>query len=164
MAIRGQLPRFGSRLAEVLAERDEAILDAYVDDESIPYARLREELALQTKRAIVHPVFFGSAITGAGVDALMAGIAELLPADEGDADGPASGTVFKIERGPAGERIAYVRMFSGALRVRDRLPVGEDERKVTALSVFDHGSTVQRDSMVARADRQGLGPRRDQGR
>src|SRR6266545_39102 len=52
----------------------------------------------------VHPVFFGSAITGAGVDALMSGIAELLPAADGDADGPVSGSVFKIERGPAGEK------------------------------------------------------------
>ena len=67
----------------------------------------------QTGRALVHPVFFGSAITGAGVDALVAGIAELLPAAEGDADGPVSGTVFKVERGPAGEKIAYVRLFSG---------------------------------------------------
>ena len=63
----------------------------------------------------MHPVFFGSAITGAGVDPLMAGIAELLPAAAGDADGPVSGTVFKIERGPAGEKIAYVRMFSGTV-------------------------------------------------
>ena len=31
---------FRDRLAEALAERDEAILDAYVDDESIPYDRL----------------------------------------------------------------------------------------------------------------------------
>ncbi len=90
---------FRNRLAEVLAERDEAILDAYVDDETIPYARLHDGIAAQTKRAVVHPVFFGSAITGAGVDALMSGIAELLlPADEGDADAaPASGTVFKID-------------------------------------------------------------------
>ena len=35
----------------------------------------------------MHPVFFGSAITGAGVDALTAGIRELLPAGRGDADG-----------------------------------------------------------------------------
>ena len=94
----------------------------------------------------------------------MSGIAELLPAAEGDADGPASGTVFKIERGPAGERIAYVRMFSGALRVRDRLQVGEDERKVTALSVFDRGSAVRARFDGRAPDRQGLGPRRDQDR
>jgi ribosomal protection tetracycline resistance protein len=143
-------PAFRERLAEVLAERDETILSAYVEDESLPYDRLCTELAAQTKDALVHPVFFGSAITGAGVDALMSGIAELLPAIEGDADGPPSGTVFKIERGQAGERVAYVRMFSGALRVRDRLQVGEDERKVTALSVFDGGSAVRGDSLAAR--------------
>ncbi|MGH3017191.1 MAG: GTP-binding protein, partial [Gaiellaceae bacterium] len=141
---------FRDRLAEQLAERDEQILKAYVENESIPYDRLRGELAAHTKRAVVHPVFFGSAISGAGVDALMGGIAELLPAAGGDADGPASATVFKIERGPAGERIAYVRMFSGALRVRDRLQVGEDERKVTAISVFGNGSVVRGDSLAAR--------------
>ena len=37
------------------------------------------ELASQTQRVLVHPVFFGSALTGAGVDAVMTGIAELLP-------------------------------------------------------------------------------------
>jgi ribosomal protection tetracycline resistance protein len=116
---------FRNGLAELLAERDEQILNAYVENENIPHDRLRGELVAQTKRAVVHPVFFGSATSGAGVDALMAGIAELLPAAGGDVDGPASATVFKIERGPAGERIAYVRMFSGVLRVRDRLQVGE---------------------------------------
>jgi ribosomal protection tetracycline resistance protein len=143
-------PEFRDRLAEVLAERDEAILDAYVDDESIAYDRLHTELAAQTKRGVVHPVFSGSAITGAGVDVLMRGIASLLPAEAGDAEGPPCGTVFKIQRGPAGDRIAYVRMFSGALRVRDRVPVGEDERKVTAISVFDQGSAVQREVVSAR--------------
>ena len=46
----------------------------------------------------------------------MAGIAELLPAVGGDPDGPVSGSVFKIERGARGEKIAYVRMFSGTVR------------------------------------------------
>ena len=141
---------FRLRLAEALAERDEATLSAYVNDESVPYDRLRDELARQTKQALVHPVFCGSAITGTGVPSLMKGIAELLPAAEGDADGPLSGSVFKIERGSAGERIAYVRLFSGALRVRDRLLFGHDERKVTAVSVFDDGAAAKRDAMTAR--------------
>ena len=78
--------------------------------------RLERELGAQTGRVLVHPVFFGSAITGAGVDALMHGIARLLPAAEGDVEGELSGTVFKIERGAAGEKVAYVRLFSGTLR------------------------------------------------
>ena len=35
------------------------------------------------------------------------------PRPRGTPDGPVSGTVFKVERGPAGEKIAYARMFSG---------------------------------------------------
>jgi len=134
-----------TKLAEVLAEQDDSILAAYVEDETgVSYQRLREELAAQTKCALVHPVFFGSAITGAGVEPLMAGIAELLPAAEGDADGPVSGTVFKIERDPAGDKIAYVRMFSGTVRIRDLVRLGDDlEGKVTAISVFDRGAAVE---------------------
>jgi ribosomal protection tetracycline resistance protein len=159
---------FTARLAEVLAEHDEALLAAYVRDEAaLPYRRLRRELARQAGRCLVHPVFFGSAITGAGVAELATGITGLLPAGRGDATGLASGTVFKVERGPAGEKIAYVRMFSGALRVRDRLPPGhrgppppgsnggaraagrEGEGKITAISVFERGPAVPRDQVRA---------------
>jgi ribosomal protection tetracycline resistance protein len=81
---------------------------------------------------------------------LMAGIAELLPARDQNGEGPVSGTVFKIERGPAGEKIAYVRMFSGTVQIRDRLEFGEGhEQKVTAINVFDEGSAVQRQAVAA---------------
>jgi ribosomal protection tetracycline resistance protein len=110
----------------------------------------REALAAQTQQALIHPVFFGSALTGAGVDALMGGIAELLPAAEGDADGPVAGTVFKVERGPAGEKLAYVRMFSGTVRTRDRVRFGSGgEAKVTAIGVFDGGAVVRSASVSA---------------
>ena len=93
---------------------------------------------------------FSFASTGAGVLPLTAGIAELLPAATGDAEGPISGAVFKVERAAAGEKIAYVRMFSGTVRTRDRVRFGGDlEDKVTALSVFDDGSAVRRASVVA---------------
>jgi ribosomal protection tetracycline resistance protein len=142
---------FKARLAGLLADNDDTILAAYVRDETtVSCARLRDRLAVQASAALVHPVFFGSAITSAGVDSLMAGITELLPAAEGDASGPVSGSVFKVERGPAGEKIAYVRMFSGTVRTRDRLRVhGDAERTVTAISVFDRGPAVPRASVAA---------------
>jgi ribosomal protection tetracycline resistance protein len=146
-------PEFRARLAEVLAERDDGIMASYVEDElGIPYTRLREELVAQTRRALVHPVFFGSAVTGAGVEPLMAGVAELLPASTGNPDGPISGAVFKIERDASGQRVAYVRMFSGTIRTRDRLRFGHDvEEKVTALAVFERGPALQRPSVSAGA-------------
>jgi ribosomal protection tetracycline resistance protein len=143
--------RFTRALVDLLTEHDDALLAEFLGEEqAVSYARLRASLAAQTRRARVHPVFFGSARTGAGVDALIAGITELLPATEGDADAPVAGTVFKIERGPSGEKLAYVRMRSGTVRARDRLRInGQGEGKVTAVDVFDNGSAVRRDSVAA---------------
>jgi ribosomal protection tetracycline resistance protein len=137
-------PALRARLVDLLAERDDELLAAYLDDETTASPqRLRGALAAQTKQALIHPVFYGSAITGAGVDELTAGLTELVPTTCGDPGGPVSGTVFKIERGPSGEKIAYVRLFSGTVRTRDRLHFGRDgEGKVTALSVFDAGSAA----------------------
>ena len=134
-----------ARLAEVLADLDESLMAEYVEGDGLPHGRLRAELAAQTGRALVHPVFVGSAKTGEGVVDLMSGIAELLPASAGDAEGAASGSVFKIERGTAGEKIAYVRMFSGTVHARERL----NDEKVTAISVFDAGDAEQRASVSA---------------
>jgi ribosomal protection tetracycline resistance protein len=149
-----------ARLADLLAEHDDAILAAYLDDETaLPCGRLRAGLAAQTRAALVHPVFFGSASTGAGVAALAAGIREFLPAAGGDAQGPPAGTVFKVSRGPAGERVTYVRMFTGTVRVRDRLPMNGSQlsagrqpsagQRVTSVTVFERGSLVRRESVSA---------------
>ncbi|CAN5469863.1 TetM/TetW/TetO/TetS family tetracycline resistance ribosomal protection protein [soil metagenome] len=145
---------FGSedaeRLSERLAEQDDTLLAAYVGGDAVSYGRLRKALKRQTRQGRVHPVFLGSAITGAGTDELMAGITTLLPAAQGDAEAPVSGTVFKVERGPTGEKIAYARLFTGSLHVRDRLGFGQNKSaKLTALQVFDRGPAVPRDSAAA---------------
>jgi len=116
---------FKARLAELLAEHDDETLVAYLErGANVPYDQLRAELAAQTIRGQVYPVLLGSAITGAGIAPLMAGISELLPAADGNADGPASGSIFKIDRSQSGEKVAYVRMFSGTVHIRDRIRFG----------------------------------------
>ncbi len=140
-----------TRIAEALAEQDDALLADYVG-EGVSSSRLRAALAAQTKEALVHPVFFGAAITGAGVEPLMSAIAQLLPVSSGDGDGPLAATAFKIERGASGDKIAYVRMFEGTLTVRDRVRFGrEGDAKVTALAPFEAGPAVQRRSVAAGA-------------
>ena len=140
---------FVYELVELLADHDDTLLAEYVDDTNVPYKRLRRELATQTRRATVHPVFFGSAVTGAGIEALTSGVTELLPVAESDADGPVSGTVFKVERGTSGEKIAYVRMFSGAVRMRDRLRLRGGEGKITAINIIERGTSGQSTSVAA---------------
>ncbi|MEV4544451.1 translation factor GTPase family protein [Micromonospora echinaurantiaca] len=144
-------PALTGRLVDVLTAHDEALLTAYVEDEAaVDAPRLRTALAAQSRRALVHPVLAGSAVTGAGVEALVAALTELLPATSGDADAPVSGTVFKVERGPAGEKLAYVRLFGGTLRTRDRVPAGPAHQpKVTGIELFDQGAAVRAQAVTA---------------
>ncbi|WP_263164157.1 elongation factor G [Streptomyces sp. SCSIO ZS0520] len=135
---------FTERLTELLAERDEALLADWLalppGEAGLPYPRLLRELAAQSRRGLVHPVLFGSAATGTGVAALVSRLTGLLPTAASESGGPAAGTVFKIEQGPAGDRTAWVRMFSGTVRTRQRLGYGEGrEGKVTGIGVFAQG-------------------------
>jgi ribosomal protection tetracycline resistance protein len=142
---------FIAGLAEALADHDDALLAAFVEDETaVSYQRLRSGLVTAARQGLVHPVYFGSAMTGAGVVALTDGIRDLLPRAAGAADGPVAGTVFKIERGAAGEKIAYVRMFSGTVRARERVRFGSaGAGKVTAIGVFDRGPAAAREQVAA---------------
>ena len=151
LADRAAKSRLAELLAELLAERDDGVLRAYLDDKAaMPLDWLRERLAGQVADALLHPVYFGSAMTGAGVDVLLRELTALLPAAGQDAGGPVSGRVFKIERGPAGDKIAYVRMFSGTIATRDRVRFGRDrEGKVTAINVFADGAAARRDEVAA---------------
>jgi ribosomal protection tetracycline resistance protein len=142
---------FRAALTEAMAERDEGAMAAFVGDApALPGSRLLELLAAQTGRVEVHPVYAGSAGSGAGVEALAEGIARLLPAADGDPDAEPAGRVFKIERTASGERVAFVRLFEGSLAPRQRVRVGAaaDEAKPTAINVFAPTATPRR-SFVA---------------
>ncbi len=128
-----------------LGTREAAVIP---DDAADP--AVKSWLAAQVRGASAYPVYFGSATTGAGVEVLMHELTGLLPAAGQDADGPVSGRVFKVERGPAGDKIAYVRVFSGTIAARDRIRFGRDrEGKVTAISVFADGTAARRDEVAA---------------
>ena len=143
---------FIEELTEAVAVNDEQILRRYLARERPTYDELRTVLAAQTRARLLFPVYFGSAMTGAGVDELVGGIVGLLPTDVGDPTGAPSGTVFKIQRGPNREKVALVRMTAGTLNMRDRIRLCGDESaadRVTAIRVFERGTTTPRRSTVA---------------
>jgi ribosomal protection tetracycline resistance protein len=148
-------PDFVTELLNRLADNDDRLVADYLrHDDSLGYDRLRRDLAKQTRQALVHPVFLGSAITGAGVDWLIDGITELLPTTVDSGNSPMAGTVFKVERGSGGEKIAYVRMRTGTIHVRDRVAFsGTDapvtNARVTAIRVFDRGGAEPRNRVSA---------------
>jgi len=123
---RDQDPAFRTALATVLAEHDDGLLAALVDDAVPPPARLWAALQTQTAAARAYPLYFGCALSGAGVGDLVHGIHRLLPAAP-PAERRLRGRVFAIERGGNGEKVAYLRSYGGQLQARQRVTVYRQE-------------------------------------
>ncbi|WP_323097718.1 translation factor GTPase family protein [Intrasporangium sp. YIM S08009] len=140
------------RLVEALSDVDDALVADWLDRPgAVDAARLRAALDAQTAAGRACPLLVGSAITGAGVEDLAAALPRLLPASTPDADAALAGTVFAVQRGPAGEKVALVDVTSGSLAVRDRVLVHDGraleagrsvapaEQRVTGLDVHVDG-------------------------
>lgn len=135
-----------ARLAELRAERDDAYLAEYVAGWRPSAGECAAELRRQARAGRVHPAYFGSATTGAGVDALLDGIATYLPRAAERTRDPLSGTVFAIRRGARSQRLAYLRLFGGTFRNRVAVPFfGPDgtrrDVRPTAVEVLVRGGS-----------------------
>ncbi|MEU4742276.1 GTP-binding protein, partial [Actinosynnema sp. NPDC023658] len=111
-------PDFAAEVLEALADHDLALLARAVDGD-VP-DDLAGPLRDQTCRGLVHPVFFGSAISGAGVAELADGVRRYLAPRPVTSDEP-RGTVFAVDRAANGEKVAYLRLFSGEVHGRQRV-------------------------------------------
>lgn len=136
-----------------LAEHDDALLDKWVTHGHPPRAaRLWGALGRLTRGGRVHPVLFGSAMTGAGVAELIEVVTTLFPVETADPNSPASGQLFKVERSAAGDRVCSIRMRTGTLAVRDHIRLGGDRvGTVTTLEVHEPGGPVSCDRVGSAA-------------
>ncbi len=109
------------------------------------------ELRRQVGSAQVHPVYFGSAMTGVGVPEVISGIQSWLPRATGSTADSLQARVFKVERVAAGQKIASARVLSGSLSARSYVDVHPAagpsyQARPTAVELFERGSrrTVDR--------------------
>jgi ribosomal protection tetracycline resistance protein len=141
------LPPTAPEALEVLADHDDEVLEALVEDRPVPPSLAWRALAGATRGGGVVPVVCGSAVTGAGVGLLRDLLVRLLAAPRAGTP-PAcneqpAGTVFAVDRDAHGRR-AWVRLWSGTLHVRDRLVLGGREpRPVTDLVVAGPSGEVR---------------------
>ncbi|WP_117190846.1 elongation factor G [Rhizobium terrae] len=127
-------------LCELLAENDDALLGDYLTaPDRLTAERLGRSLADQVSKGLAHPAFAGAAMTGVGLPPLTSAIATLLPGRHLDPDGPIAGRIFKIERGWGGEKLSYMYLASGTIRLRQYLDLPNGPARVTGIQVFEAG-------------------------
>jgi elongation factor G len=121
-------------IVELIAESDEELMLRYLDDEVLTPDELREGLRAATLSGALVPVLCGSALKNKGVQLMLDAITYYLPSplDVPPVTGtnprsgeeevrtvepgqPFSGLVFKIQADPHVGKLAYVRVYSGAL-------------------------------------------------
>jgi ribosomal protection tetracycline resistance protein len=113
------LPVHRPELGEMLAERNDEFLEQYLEG-PVDYSK---ELKAQVAKAVAHPVYFGSAMTGVGIAELIDGIRTWLPRATGSPADDLRARVFKVERGAAGQKIASARILTGTLAARTPVEV-----------------------------------------
>jgi ribosomal protection tetracycline resistance protein len=142
-------------LVERIAEYDEGVLRQYVDGgRPFTEAQALAALARLTSTGDLHPVYFGSALTGVGVLDVIDGLGRFLPARTASADLPLHASVFKIERDPAGHKVAFARLHSGTLTARDQVVfhhrsragvLASREGRPTGVRTFTNGTATAAD-------------------
>ncbi len=142
-------PGYLAELRNTLAENSGRFLSAVINrPDGLDIAACRRELATQVSRMQICPVFFGSAIQGVGVPALTRALGDYFAPPKVSSDEPLSAVVFKIERGVRGEKIVYLRLYAGELRLRRAVELHKPETqtaqsvKITALQTFQDGAAI----------------------
>ncbi len=120
-----------------MASEDETILNTYMEQGAL------SDTCIQTmiKQRQIIPCYFGSALKGIGVDALLNGLdAYTTDAYQTLTEAPFGARVYKITRDEKGNRLAHIKVMQGTLSVRDTI----GEEKVTQIRIYngEHYQTV----------------------
>lgn len=125
---------FNEEFAEFLAERDEILLEKYMD------TGYDEDLWIQTcKRMIQESKIFacasGSALKDIGIIHFLDKL-DLLTESFYEPEEKFSAQVYKIRHDQSGNRVTFLKLLSGKLKVRDEVHYGELAEKITQLRVY----------------------------
>ncbi len=119
--------------AEALAERDETLLEHYLD-QGFDVSLWQDAASRMTMERRVFPAFSGSALTGDGVDRLLEGI-ETLIRTRYDAEAAFSARVYKVRHDAAGSPVTFLKVLSGMLCTKDSVL----DEKVNEIRIYNGG-------------------------
>ena len=117
-------------LLEQAALCDEELMERYLETGTLDDGDLS---ALIVDRRLF-PCYFGSALRAEGVDALLDGLVRY--ALEPDWPGEFAARAYKISRDDRGDRLTWVKVTGGVLRVRDVIKGPDWEEKATQLRLY----------------------------
>ena len=147
--LQAQAEEYREAMLEAVAESSEALMDEYLENGDLSVEQIKEAIRALTIANEVVPVMCGSAFKNKGVQAMLDGIVDYLPAPtdvaaiqgidekeldvvrESDDGQPFSALAFKIATDSFVGQLVFFRVYSGVLKAGDAIynPVkGKKER------------------------------------
>ena len=134
-----EVAEYRNRLMEAAAEADEQLMDQYLDKGVLAAADIKRGLKKRTLAGEIVVAFCGSAFKNKGVQALLDGVLDYLPAPDevpaikgqdlraqeltrkSDDDEPFASLSFKIATDPYVGTLTFFRVYSGVLKSGDTI-------------------------------------------
>jgi len=140
-------------LLEKLADFDEGVMEKYLEDTPVSATEIKSGLRNATLALELVPVLCGSAFKNKGIQPLLDAVIDYLPSPldvtaieglnkgqetvvrEARDDNKFCGLVFKLMSDSFVENLAFIRIYSGILRVGDKIfnPVKKKKEKISKL-------------------------------
>ena len=128
-------------------ENNDELLAKYIAGESISQKELAQEEQRRVQDASLLPVYHGSAKNGLGIQQLMDAVIGLFQPTKEQGSAALCGRVFKVEYTDCGQRLVYLRLYSGTLRLRDTVALaGREKLKITEMRIPSKGEIVRTDT------------------
>jgi len=158
----GQANHYRSQLVEALAEKDDDLLEAYLEGDEIEPSVLHLAIRRAVLAGLIIPVLCGSAFKNKGVQPLLDAIIAYLPSPldrpiitgkgkdgkeahrKADPNDPFSALIFKVMTDPYVGRLAFLRIYSGILKTGGSiLNVSRDKKVRIGKLVHMHANNRQ---------------------
>lgn len=131
--------QMNEELVEFIAERDESLLETYMDSGYQPNLWL-ETMITMVKERQLFPCASGSALQDIGVHSFLEKL-DLLTITNYQSEEAFAGRVYKIRYDEKGTRVTFIKALSGTLKVRDELSYSEEDNslseKITQIRVYN---------------------------
>ena len=143
-----KVKHYREQMIEALGEVDDHILEKYVHGEKVTPEEIRAALRRGTVTIKIFPVLCGAAFKNKGIQPLLDGVVDYLPSpldvppaegqslDGGamlhraaDDDAPFSALIFKIMTDPYVGQLAFLRVYSGSLKVGETVFNSRKDRR-----------------------------------
>lgn len=130
----------------VIAGNDE-LLGKYIAGERPKIQDLQREKRRRVQDCSLYPIYHGSAKNNLGTEKLIEVITETFISDTDNSQAELCGSVFKIEYTDQKKRLVYLRLYSGTLRLRDKILLSQKQKiKITEMKIPSNGEIIPTDT------------------